>query len=127
MPDQKYEREIVEILERLERAGVVVLDRRAPARGPRGVLAHDVLETRARLREASGLEVGLAEAEQERHEHMEIARKDASAALIGAAAAAGAEVREGLRDRIRNLTADESESFEDLLAEAGTKRKRGTR
>lgn len=38
-----------------------------------------------------------------------------------------AEVREGLRDRIRNLTADESESFEDLLADAGTKRKRGTR
>jgi hypothetical protein len=38
-----------------------------------------------------------------------------------------AEVREGLRDRIRNLTADESETFEDLLADAGTKRKRGTR
>jgi hypothetical protein len=38
-----------------------------------------------------------------------------------------AEVREGLRDRIRNLTADESESFEDLLADAGTKRKRGAR
>jgi hypothetical protein len=38
-----------------------------------------------------------------------------------------AEVREGLRDRIRNLTADESESFEDLLADSGTKRKRGTR
>jgi hypothetical protein len=38
-----------------------------------------------------------------------------------------AEVREGLRDRIRNLTADESESFEELLADAGTKRKRGAR
>lgn len=38
-----------------------------------------------------------------------------------------AEVREGLRDRIRNLTADESTTFEELLTDAGTKRKRGAR
>ena len=34
-----------------------------------------------------------------------------------------AEVREGLRDRIRNLTADESESFEELLSDPKRKRR----
>lgn len=34
-----------------------------------------------------------------------------------------AEVREGLRDRIRNLTADESETFEELLSDPKRKRR----
>ena len=34
-----------------------------------------------------------------------------------------AEVREGLRDRIRNLTADESETFEELLSDSKRKRR----
>ena len=34
-----------------------------------------------------------------------------------------AEVREGLRDRIRNLTADESETFEALLSDSKRKRR----
>ena len=34
-----------------------------------------------------------------------------------------AEVREGLRDRIRNLTADESESFDALLSDSKRKRR----
>jgi hypothetical protein len=34
-----------------------------------------------------------------------------------------AEVREGLRDRIRNLTTDENESFEELLSDSKRKRR----
>ena len=34
-----------------------------------------------------------------------------------------AEVRDGLRHRIRNLTADESETFEELLSDPKRKRR----
>jgi hypothetical protein len=38
-----------------------------------------------------------------------------------------AEVRESLRGRIRRLSADETETFEELLSNTGTKRKREVR